>query len=522
MGLGAAVKQKLVDVPNGEAHARESVRHRAISLAQEEWTLWYTQDNGPCRGYASYSKNGHTEHVELHSTAGRLALSRLIYKATGQAPSRRDLEETLDALEAIAIFDSPRFDVHLRVADLGSKVYLDLADDDWQVAEVTSSGWTIIPSDQAPVKFRRPNGTQPLPIPVVNGDLSELRRFIHTDREGFILAAGWLLGAMTDRGPQPILALGGGHGSAKSCATSVLQRLVDPRGAERRSPPKSERDLAVAARNSWICSFDNLSKISPDLADSLCRLSTGNSFTTRSLYSDGDEIIFAARRPVILNSIVDVINRPDLQSRAISVQLLPIENNQRIEESEFWPMFEEARPRLLGSILTILSTALDRWSATRPKCPPRLADFYKLLTAAGPSLPWAHEELESIWARMEETAVEELLQGSPLMTVLTPILESRGKWSAPAHELLQLLDANRKFTTVPEDWPQTPQGLVGALRRMELTLQRVGWQLRLGGRDSSPKRCRFLEILPIASIEIHNQSLPFDHEGSQPRLRVVS
>ena len=501
------MKQKSVKVPDGEAHARESARQRAISLAQREWTLWYTQDNGPCRGYASYSKNRHTEHVELHSTAGRLALSRLIYNATGQAPSRRDLEDTLAALEAIAIFDSPRFDVHVRVADLGSKVYLDLANDDWQVAEVTSSGWTIIPSDQAPIKFRRPNGTLPLPTPLPDGDLLEISKFINTDQSGLILAICWLLNTLTDRGPHPILAIGGRHGSAKSTATSVLQRMVDPRVAERRSPPRTERDLAVAATNCWITGFDNVSKLSPDLADGLCRLATGSAFTTRSLYSDGDEVIFAARRPIILNSIVDLTERPDLNDRTISIQLNPIDDVQRISETEFWPSFEAARPKILGALLTALATALSRWSTIKPVRLPRMADFYWLIMAAGPSLPWDGQEFEATWSDMQAYAINNGIESSALLSVLLPLLESVGIWKASATELLSRINAHQTLARLPDDWPQTPQGLVGALRRLAPMLEHAGWILKLGGRATNSGRGRSLEISPKPTLD-HVETRP--------------
>ena len=524
MGLGAAVKQKSVDVPDGEAHARESARQRAISLALREWTLWYTQDNGPCRGYASYSKNGHTEHVELHSTAGRLALSRLIYKATGKAPSRRDLEDTLDALEAIAIFDSPHFPVHVRVADLGSKVYLDLANDDWQVAEVTASGWTIISSDQAPIKFRRPTGTLPLPIPSLDGDLLEISKFINADQSGLILAICWLLDTLTDRGPHPILAIGGRHGSAKSTATSVLQRMVDPRVAERRSPPRNERDLAVAATNSWVTGFDNVSRIPPDLADGLCRLATGSAFTTRSLYSDGDEVIFAARRPVIINSIVDLTERPDFNDRTISIQLRPIDDDQRISETEFWPSFQAARPRILGALLTALATALSRWSTIKPIGLPRMADFYWLIMAAGPSLPWNFPEFEATWTDMQANAINDGIESSALLNVLLPLLESVGIWRASATELLSQINARQTLARLPDDWPRNPQGLVGALRRLAPMLEHAGWILKLGGRATNSGRGRSMEISPkptLVRVETRPESIIKLHSTNlevQPQL----
>jgi hypothetical protein len=44
---------------------------------------------------------------------------------------------------------------------------------------------------------------------------------------------------------------------------------------------------------------------------------TGGGFAVRQLYTDQDEVLFDAQRPVILNGIEDVVDRPDLADRAI-------------------------------------------------------------------------------------------------------------------------------------------------------------------------------------------------------------
>jgi hypothetical protein len=218
------------------------------------------------------------------------------------------------------------------------------------------------------------------------------------------------------------------------------------------------------------------------------------------LYTDGEESIFAARRPVILNSIVDVTNRPDLSDRTVTVQLLRIGEAQRIEEGTFWPTYEEARPRLLGALLTALSGALARWDATRPERLPRMSDFYRLILAAEPDMPWEPGQFAAAWSRMEESAVENVLQSTPLTSVLMPILEARGKWKAPAAELLRELNAARRTGAEPDGWPQTPQGLVGALRRLAPTLEKVGWHVELGVRDTTAAHGRLVIIVPTDAM----------------------
>ena len=97
----------------------------------------------------------------------------------------------------------------------------------------------------------------------------------------------------------------------------MLRGLIDPNAAPVRTGPREERDLFIAASNGHVLAFDNLSDLAPWMSDALCRIASGGSFAVRQLYTDRDEVLFQAARPIILNGIEDVITRPDLADRAI-------------------------------------------------------------------------------------------------------------------------------------------------------------------------------------------------------------
>jgi hypothetical protein len=428
----------------------------------------------------------------------------------GEALSKQDLDGALDSLEAHAIHDGPRIPVHIRVADLGDRIYLDLADDEWRVLEITGKGWRVIPGEQAPVRFRRPSGTGALPVPVRGGSLSDLREFIHTDEPGHVMTVTWIVSAMTDRGPQPVLVVGGEHGSAKSSMTRATQGLVDPRSGSLRSAPKTDRDLAVAADNTWIMSFDNLSKISADLADGLCRLSTGASFATRQLYANREEAIFSARRPVILNSIVDVVNRADLQDRAVPVHLLRIDPSERREEAEFLAAYEKARPGILGALLDVLVGALRRWDSVKIEERPRMADFYRLALAAEPDMPWAPGTFKAYFDEARAEAVHNVLESDPVAQVLLLVLEPTKRWKGSASDLLKAMNKLRPAGAPDSTWPATPTGLVGKLRRLAPALREDRWIVHLGLRDNTPSRTRYIGIAPLDEIQPQADTLHFD------------
>jgi hypothetical protein len=144
----------------------------------------------------------------------------------------------------------------------------------------------------------------------------------------------------------PVLGFHGEAGSAKSTGSRLFRMMVDPNTSPARAMPRDIRDLSIAANNSAVLIFDNLSYLSQWFSDALCRLSTGGGFTTRQLYTDGDEVLFDGQRPIILNGVEELASRTDLVDRSIILELSVIE--RYTQEREFWKRFEEAHPRLLG------------------------------------------------------------------------------------------------------------------------------------------------------------------------------
>src|SRR5215217_794982 len=188
---------------------------------------------------------------------------------------------------------------------------------------------------------------RPLPLPVRGGSIKVLRSFLNVGSEGdFVLVVAYLLAALRHRGPYPLLVLSGEQGSAKSTFSSLLRALLDPNTAPLRALPREDRDLFIAASNGHVLAFDNVSGLPAWISDTLCRLATGGGFAVRQLYSDQDEVLFDAARPVILNGIEDIVTRPDLADRAVFLTLEPIPEEPRRPEQELWAAFDAERPRI--------------------------------------------------------------------------------------------------------------------------------------------------------------------------------
>jgi hypothetical protein len=311
--------------------------------------------------------------------------------------------------EAYAHFDGKEMPVHVRVASLGGYIFLDLCDPTWRAVEISASGWEVVANP--PVRFKRPSGMKPLPVPVPGGDIEALRPFLNiaTDND-FILLVAWLLAALRHCGPYPVLVLAGEHGTAKSTLASLVRALIDPNTAPLRALPREDRDLFIAATNAHALVFDNVSGLPTWISDTLCRLATGGGFATRQLYTDGDEQLFDSTRPIILNGIEDIVARPDLADRSIFLTLEPIPDEARRTAKDLWKAFNAEAPRILGALLDGVSCGIERLPETVLDSIPRMADFAVWATACEAAL-WPDGTFMSAYSSNLAAAIEGVVGG---------------------------------------------------------------------------------------------------------------
>ena len=135
-----------------------------------------------------------------------------------------------------------------------------LADEHWRAVEIGPDGWRV--NKSPPVRFRRPAGMLPLPVPERGGSIEVLKPFLNlSSRNDFVLVIAWRLATLRSGGPYPLLAISGEQGSAKTVLSKMLKALVDPNAAPVRALPREERELMIAANNGYLLAFDNLARL---------------------------------------------------------------------------------------------------------------------------------------------------------------------------------------------------------------------------------------------------------------------
>ncbi|WP_437796449.1 hypothetical protein [Sorangium sp. So ce693] len=391
-------------------------------------------------------------------------------------PNAQAMRAAVAMFEARARYEGPEEPVFMRVAEKNGVAYLDLGDREWRAAAITPQGWSLVADP--PVKFRRTRGMQALPEPARSGHIDELRRFVNVDSDdAFHLLVAWLVGALQPTGPFAILALQGEQGSAKSTTARLLRRLLDPSTAPTRRTPRDGRDLMIAAQNAWVLSFDNLSGLPVWLSDALCSLATGGGFSTRALRTDDDEVIFSATRPLLLNGIAGITERPDLADRAVSVSLPPIPDDKRQDEATLWTAFEEAAPRILGALLDGVSAALRNVGTVMLPTKPRMADFARWVTAAETEFGWVPGTFMAAYSRNRAETIEITLETDVVAVTVRALLAGcpgrlwEGNATALHAALHSLLPAHALRAG---DWPKAPNALTNRLRRIAPVLRAAG------------------------------------------------
>jgi hypothetical protein len=228
----------------------------------------------------------------------RWATVLLLKKSNYLMPLFR-LIQAIDTLQAIAIHEGAKREVYLRIAELNNRIYIDLGSETWQLIEVSSDGWRII--SDAPVRFRRHADLLPLPIPIGGGSLDTLKNMLNLQGRDWTMVSTWLLNCFKPAPTYPILILHGEAGSGKTTLSAVLKRLIDPGKAPLIPAVGDTRNLAIAANNRYVVGYDNLSGLSAEQSDCLCRIATGGGFSLQA----GSPALYPLRMSVKAERIDD-------------------------------------------------------------------------------------------------------------------------------------------------------------------------------------------------------------------------
>jgi len=418
--------------------------------------------------FAKISVNNYTEIWNINSQGFRDWIARQLWLKYRNGLSRNSLESALITLRGIAIYDCPTEEVYLRVAQMKGQIYIDMCNDDWQVLQVTDSGWSVL--NQSPVAFVRSKNMRPLKIPSDKGDTNLLRKHINVNDKDFVLVVGWLLMSLqAGTGAYPMLVLRGSAGCGKTTTCRMLRELTDPNVANLLSSPKTE-DLRVVGANNHVLAFDNLSGVGAKQSDALCKISTGDNQTVRKLYTTNEEFTISLKKPILLNGIDEIAKRSDMASRSIKIELSKLQKSK--SETAIWNAFMNDVPSILGGLLDGLSVALNQYERCHVAELLRMGDFCRWVSAAGLTYGWKEGQFMVAYKANVEQSFIDSIESSEFASTLVLFMETSTEFKGTPIELLaqlDLLSVEGSITRV-----KTAKGVTEQLSRYESALNKLG------------------------------------------------
>ncbi|HZH04382.1 MAG TPA: hypothetical protein VEY30_11400 [Myxococcaceae bacterium] len=476
--------------PEGEPTC--SARTRLLSLVESAGVeVFVTQE-----GEAWATRAGLTYRIHSKDFRAWLA-SEWFVQATSICP-KQVVEDVLEFLESRARTANSTRPVFVRVGrSTDGVLWLDLGQlGSARAIRLSPEGWSV--TESPGVHLSRERGSDALPAPRRGRGLESMRPLLNLSEErDWVLGVTWLMGATRPDIPLPILNLQGEHGSAKSTTARLLRTLIDPATPELRAMPRDEENLMVAGRGRWVLAFDNLSGLSHAMSDALCRLSSGGGVGKRKLFTDGDEALLSARRPVILNGIDDLLSRNDFASRAIVLNLPSISEEKRRTEAEVFGEFEQMHPELLGALCDCVCEALRSERATRARLGtlPRLADLMVWASAAEGALGWTPGTVQRAMADLAEEVAAEALERDDVAVSMVKLMTRRQEWSGTMTELKAALEQAQGERISPS-WPRGARALSNALKRAAPVVRRHGivWTQRKSGST------RLIQVLSVPTV----------------------
>ncbi|HMM84660.1 hypothetical protein [Azohydromonas sp.] len=476
-----------------------------------------------------------------------------------QATGKRASKEVAEGLLAIKRDEARgRRDVrrvHLRIAgDAQESVLLDMADDVGRLVRVASEGYQV--EAQSESLFHRGAGVGTLPEPTQISDANEAARVlckqlshwgVNGDDQHLVLV--WLVECLRPKTPKPILEILGPAGAGKSTLARNLASIVDPTvSGELPTVRLTEADVMAAASQRYTLHLDNASRLTPDEQDLLCRVATGGQISHRRLYEQHDVACVDVLAPVLITSISRVVTRSDARSRTISLRLDVVSGGYQSAQ-DVRTEFQQAHPRLLGAVCTLLAAGLARLRVVQGQRQygHRLVDFEQLGEAIHQSLGRAPGWFGELMDGRRRTDAVAAAEDDPLLSTVLEVVNKRAasakagamppasKWATSPGwaasldaqggvsvamtlgQLLSEVQVLRAWAGSGHVWDRPPaneRALRGALEHRLPTLAALGWSLAFTSANN--RSAAFFSCRQAARASVTGSPLAITGSATDP------
>ena len=473
----------------------KNVSEKVYRFAREQITKIIISDTDSSLVYAIIRVNNHKETIEIKSSMACQWLKASYFKHSNEFHSDDVFSNVLSMIAAESQQDPniPRLQIYNRIAMTEEGIYYDLCTSKWEAIKITKNGFEIVSLDEnTPVFVRRQHqNSQVLPKKQKENALDELCDLLRIQNKDGIVFKVHLISQLLERYPIPIMVVHGEHGSIKSTITKTVNRIVDPSAMNTSSIPRDVSNLILQLNGHYCCNFDNVSNISQEISDILCRGVTGDGVSKRKLYTDSDEVIWKYKRKIVLNGIVPSLEYPDLKERSIFYETIPVQEKERMSEEEFEARLQTLLPSILHEVFTVLSKVLVMYKKVKKEMQVkfRMADFTVFGECISRMLGGEPMSFVKIYKEKLEMDSIKLADSYPIINLISKFMENKDKYESTVRdfytEIVSManqhnIEINSKYVR----FPKAPNQFSNQINQLKSTLRKYDLEIRIGSYNS--------------------------------------
>lgn len=313
--------------------------------------------------YVIFEREGRKDLFEINSSNFYNALSSYYTELNTDFIEPSELKRIISGATAYALDSNDQQSVSARLMKTEDKLIYNL-DNKNTVIVISEAGIETVDNSELNYLFVHTSNMKSQVFPDLSAKplnlIPMLKQLLKISEDDYLLLAVYICSLFIPDIHHPIFTAYGDYGSGKSTALRTIGEIVDPssRGLLFLNR-KSQKDLIISLTRSYFTAFDNTSgRITEDIVNLFCQVVTGGTVSMRQLYKDTDEVVLKLKRCLALNGTEIVGKRNDLMERSLLIKFSRLDSDTLISDSDYEVLLSDLKPKILGSVFSILSRAM--------------------------------------------------------------------------------------------------------------------------------------------------------------------
>jgi len=514
------LKGKTFSEPDAEEKKEEeNLKQKLYKFTKEQIEKIVISDSDSSLVYGIIQVNNHKETIRLGSYESVQWLKALFYTVDKDFHSDETYNNILSMIIAQAQQDDKtiRVQTYNRIALVDDVIYYDLCNSNWEAVKITKGGYEIVSlNENTPIFTRKQQQQQQhKPLKGMGDALDKLIGLFRIHESDRLIFKIHLITMLLEKYPIPMMIIHGEHGSSKSTITRSVAKILDPAAMNVNSLPTTAADLALLFNNQYVTNFDNVSEISQEESDMMCRAITGEGFRKRKLYTDDTEIIWNYKRKIIINGITPSLEYPDFKERSILYETTPVREDERISEEEFQARFNKLLPFVLDEIFVTLSQVWVMYRKIKKDIHTklRMADF----TIFGECISRMLKNLDFSFVKAYRDKLDidslKMVDAYPIIEIIIDMMKTKNYLESTIHDFyndISDIAFKSPIDTSSKDvkFPRAVNQLSAQISHLKSTFRRYGLEIEIKAYNSRDgKYTRGRSVLYINKLDSGQKTL---------------